>query len=144
MSTAPTASTTRPRPLPFLPAGTDLLRLALGVDAVVTGANGVAYLALAGPLGDLFHLPAGGLRAAGAFLIVFALGVGALARQAAPPRAAVRVVVLLNALWVVESLVLLAAGWGSPGTVGEVWIALQAVVVGAFAGLQALGLRRRP
>ena len=47
-----------------------LLRLALLLDAAVTGANGVAYLAAAGPLGDLLGLPAGLLRGFGAVLLV--------------------------------------------------------------------------
>jgi hypothetical protein len=36
----------------------------------------------------------------------------------------------------------LAAGWGDPETLGGVWIALQALVVAGFAGLQAQALRR--
>lgn len=35
-----------------------LLRDVMRLDAVVTGANGVAYLALAGPLSDLLGLSA--------------------------------------------------------------------------------------
>ena len=41
------------------------IRFALLLDAVVTGANGVAYLVAAGPIGDLLGLPADLLRAAG-------------------------------------------------------------------------------
>jgi len=35
----------------------------------------------------------------------------------------------------------LIAGWLDPSTVGAVWIALQAIVVAGFAGLQAAALR---
>ena len=47
-----------------------------------------------------------------------------------------------NAAWMAGSLVLLAAGVPDPETAGGVWIALQALVVGGFAALQAIGLRR--
>ncbi|MET0161737.1 MAG: hypothetical protein ABW204_03705, partial [Microbacteriaceae bacterium] len=53
-----------------------LLRTALTLDAGVTAANGAAYLALAGPLGDLLGLSETVLRGAGAFLLVYALAVG--------------------------------------------------------------------
>ena len=44
-----------------------------------------------------------------------------------------------NALWVVDSFVLLATGWQDPTTAGAVWIAMQAVTVAAFAALQLAG-----
>ena len=49
---------------------------ALTLDAAVTGANGVAYLVLAGPLGDLFGLSEACSARVGAFLLVFAVLVG--------------------------------------------------------------------
>lgn len=52
--------------------GDALIRVALKLDAVVTGANGAAYLAAAGVLDGPLGLPEGFLRATGAFLIVFA------------------------------------------------------------------------
>src|SRR5690625_1760606 len=44
------------------------LRFALTLDAVVTGANGAAYLVAAGALDDLLGVPTGLLRGIGAFL----------------------------------------------------------------------------
>ena len=66
-----------------------LLRLVLKVDAVVTGANGIAYLTLAGPLADLFDVPAGFLRGLGAFLAVFSVAVWLVALRPRPWAAAV-------------------------------------------------------
>jgi hypothetical protein len=121
------------------PAG--LLRLALELDAVVTGVNGVAYLALAGPLEDLLGVSPDLLRPLGAFLVVFAIAVGWVATRPAIPRAAVMAIVGANAAWATGSLVFLALGASSPTVAGGVWIALQAVVVAAFAALQLSVLR---
>jgi hypothetical protein len=121
------------------PAATErsLLRVALKLDAVVTGANGAAYLALAGPLEDLLGLDAALLRAVGAFLLVFAVAV-----WFARTRGAVLAIVAANVAWAAGSIVAAIAGWGSPETVGTVWIVLQAVVVAGFAELQLAGLKR--
>jgi hypothetical protein len=118
-----------------------LLRVALTLDAVVTGTNGAAYLLLAGPLGDLLGLEAGLLRGAGAVLLVFAAFVWAVSRRSSPARGAVLAVVVVNAVWALDSLVVAVAvaGWGTPSTAGTVWIVAQAVVVAAFAGLQLAG-----
>jgi hypothetical protein len=122
------------------PPAPSLLRLALRLDAVVTAANGAAYLLAAPLLDDLLGLPAGWLRGIGAFLLVFGIGVWTVAARPTPP--AVGTVVAANALWAAGSLVVAATGVGSPTTVGMVWIGLQAVVVAAFAALQIAGLRR--
>ena len=116
------------------PSGRSLLRPALILDAAVTGVNGVAYLAAAGPLEDLLGLPASWLRTAGVVLVAFALFVALVARR--PSAGAVSAIVAVNIAWVLGSLVFAIAGWGSPETVGTVWIVLQAIVVAGFAELQ--------
>jgi hypothetical protein len=123
-------------------AGTGLLRTALRLDAVVTGANGAAYLALAGPLGALLDMPAGFLRGVGAFLVVFAAAVWLTASRERPAPAAVVAVIAANALWVADSLAVLATSAYDPSTVGSIWIAMQAAVVAGFAALQLAGRAR--
>ncbi len=130
-----TAAATRVRRIP--------LRLALGLDAAVTGVNGVAYLAAAGPLSDLLGLSPGLLRGAGAFLVGFAALVALLARRASPAPAAVLAVVLVNALWAADSVAAALAGWGSPTAIGTVGVLLQGVTVAGFAALQLAALRAR-
>ena len=131
--TTDTTTAVRPR---------SLLRTALMLDAVVTGANGLAYLVAAEPLGDLFgHSPAV-LRGIGAFLVVFAALVALTGARATIPTPAVRAIVAANVLWAAGSVTAAIAGWGSPDTAGTVWTVLQAVVVAAFAELQLMGLRR--
>jgi hypothetical protein len=117
-----------------------LLRLALRLDAVVSGLNGAAYLLAAAPLADLLGLDAGVLRVLGVFLLAYGAAVWLVADRPAPP--AVRTVVAGNALWAAGSLAAVATGLGSPTTLGAVWLVLQALVVAAFAALQATGLRR--
>jgi hypothetical protein len=110
---------------------------------VVTGANGLAYLVAAGPLSDLLGLDAAFLRGTGVFLLAFTAFVWRVGARPEPARAAVRAVVAVNVAWVLGSLALAALGLGSPSTAGTVWVVLQAAVVGAFAELQILALRRR-
>jgi hypothetical protein len=112
------------------------LHLALGLDAVVTGANAIVYLAAAGPLEDLLGLEAGLLRAAGALLAAYAAALWVIASRRPVARGAVTAVVLANAAWAVASVVAAVAGWGTPTTGGTVWVVLQGLVVAAFAGLQ--------
>jgi hypothetical protein len=120
-----------------------LLRLALKLDAIVTGANGAAYLIAAGPLGDLFGLSPALLRGAGVFLIAFSAAVYLTATRPSIPRPAVYAIIAANAVWAADSIVAAIAGWGSPETIGTVWIVMQAIVVAGFAELQLTGLRRR-
>jgi hypothetical protein len=124
--------------------GDSLARAALGLDAVVTGANGVAYLAAASLLDGPLGMPAGFLRGVGAFLIMFAACVAYVATRRQINRSAVYAVVALNALWVVDSIALVALGWYDPTAGGSVWTILQAGVVAGFAGLQAYAIRRTP
>lgn len=126
--------------------GTDkFLRLALKLDAVVTAVNGLAYLAAASVLSDLFDISAARLRGVGAFLLLFGILVWVVGTRPAVSRGAVGLVVAVNVIWVVESLVAAATGMGlgDPSTVARVWIVLQAMVVGLFAALQLMGLRRQ-
>jgi hypothetical protein len=124
-----------------MPTGAALARVALKADAVVTGANGLAYLALAGPLSDLLGVSAPTLRGIGAFLAVFAVGVWIVGSRERLSRSAVGAVAEANAGWVVASLAVALTGALSPTTAGTVWTVMQAVTVGAFAALQLAGRR---
>lgn len=128
-----TLPTTRPRPL---------LRAALKLDAVVTGANGAAYLAAAGPIGELLGLSETLLRATGAFLLAYAAVVWIVGSRPDIPRGPVYAIVAANAIWAIDSVVMAVAGWGDPATAGTVRILMQTVVVAAFAELQLTGLRQ--
>ncbi|MFI2608776.1 hypothetical protein [Kitasatospora sp. NPDC018619] len=118
------------------------VRGALALDAVVTGANALAYLAFSGPLGELLGAGRGTLVDLGLLLLGYALAVGALASRRRPPTVGVRTVVDVNLAWVVLSLVAMEV-WLEPTTAGLVWIPAQAAAVGLFAVLQLAALRRR-
>ncbi|MFF5637645.1 hypothetical protein [Streptomyces sp. NPDC012825] len=116
------------------------LRRFLALDAVVTGANGVAYAAASRPLGELLGIDADLLFELGLFLSVFAAGVAWLASRPQPPAPAVKLVVDANLLWAALSLVALLTRL-EPTTAGLVWTPLQAVTVAGFAVLQWTALR---
>jgi hypothetical protein len=119
-----------------------MLRRFLALDAVVTGANAVAYLAASAPLGRLLGVGSGLLLEAGAFLAVFAACVGVLAARPRPAALAARAVIEANLAWTALSLAALAL-WLTPSTAGAVWGVLQAVAVAGFAALQYVALRGR-
>ncbi|MEU9295084.1 hypothetical protein [Streptomyces sp. NPDC048266] len=125
------ARTTRPH---------SALRRFLALDAVVTGANGIAYAAASGPLGRFLGIDSGLLFELGLILSAYAVGVALLAGRPQPPATAVKLVVDINLLWAVLSVVALVA-WLEPTTAGLVWTPLQAATVGGFAVLQWTALR---
>lgn len=114
------------------------LRTALKLDALVTGANGAAYLVAAGPLEDLLGLWPALLRGVGAFLLVFSAAVWLVAAQPRVSASAALAVIAINVLWAADSIAFLATGLSDPTTAGAVWIVMQALVVAGFAGLQAV------
>jgi hypothetical protein len=118
------------------------LRTVLLADAGATLATGVLMVAGSRALEGWLNIPAPLLFYAGLVLIPYAAFVFYLARQADVPRAAVWAVVLCNAAWAVDSLLLLATGWITPSTFGYAFVIFQAIVVAVFCELQWIGLRR--
>ena len=114
------------------------LRTALKLDAVVTGANGAAYLVAAGPLEDLLGLSPALLRSIGVFLLLFSAAVWAVAARPQVSTSAALAVIAVNVLWAADSIAFLLSGASDPTTVGAIWIVMQALVVAGFAGLQAV------
>ncbi len=119
-----------------------MLRRFLALDALVTGANAVAYLAAAGPLARLFGVGSGLLLELGLVLAVYAGAVGWLASRERPAALPVRAVIEVNLAWAAVSCVALVL-WLTPSTVGAVWAVSQAAVVAGFAALQYVSLRAR-
>ncbi|MFF8277843.1 hypothetical protein ACF05T_17300 [Streptomyces lateritius] len=117
-----------------------MVRRFLALDAVVTGGNGLAYVAASGPLGELLGVDSGLLLGLGLFLTVFAAGVGWLASRPRPSTLGVKLVVDANIAWAVLSVVALVA-WLEPTTAGLLWTPMQAATVAGFAGLQWSALR---
>ena len=130
--------------LPFS-AGEDrsrLLRLALKLDAVASGALGALLLAAGPVLEGLLGTPRPVLVPVGLFLVTYAAAVWFVGSRPSISRSAAWTVVGLNLLWVVGSIAIVAAGWSALTTLGIAFLLAQAAVVAIFADLQFLGLRR--
>jgi hypothetical protein len=118
------------------------LRMVLLADAIATTATGVLMLATSRLLESWLNIPASLLFFAGAVLVPYAAFVFYLAAQRHVSRAAVWAVIVCNAVWALDSVLLLATGWISPSALGYAFVIFQALVVAAFCELQFTGLRR--
>lgn len=119
-----------------------LLRQALLADAVTTGACAALMIVGAGALEGLLGLPAALLRGAGLVLVPFVALVAALGLRERVSRLGVMAVIGSNALWTVDSILLLLSGWVAPTAAGTAFVLAQAAVVAILAELQFVGLRR--
>ena len=121
-----------------------LLRRVLIVDALTSGACGLAMFALADVFASLLQLPVELVREAGIILLPFAAFVGFVASRQEPARLAVWAIIAMNILWVVDSILLLFSGWVAPNVLGYVFVIAQAAMVLVLADLEYMGLKRSP
>lgn len=119
-----------------------LLRFALLADVVLTGANGIGYLALATVLDSFLGVDRSVLYPVGVFITGYALWLLTVARREDIARGAVTVVIGLNTAWAVAGVAAVAVDTLTATGAGNVWIVFQALTVGAMAALQYAGLRR--
>ena len=118
------------------------LRRAIQADAIFSGVSAVLLTLGAADLAALLNLPEALLRETGLFLVAYAALVAWLGTRATMPRALVIVVIAGNSAWTVASIALLFIDAVMPNLLGQAAIAMQAIVVGALAELQYIGLRR--
>ncbi len=118
------------------------LRRAIQADAIFSGVSAVLLTLGAGAVAPLLNLPEALLRETGLFLIAYTALVGWLGTRRSMPKALVAIVIAGNAAWTLASIALLFSGAVTPNLAGEAAIAMQAIVVGALAELQYIGLRR--
>lgn len=118
------------------------LRRAIQADAVFSGISAVLLTFGAGEFAPLLSLPEALLRESGLFLIAYTALVGWLGTRQSMPKALVAIVIGGNAAWTLASIALLFSGAVTPNLLGEAAITMQAIVVGALAELQYIGLRR--
>ena len=119
-----------------------LLRQALVADATTSAAFGLMMLIGAGALSGSFGLPEMLLRIAGLVLLPYAAFIGWLGLREHIHKAVALAVVLGNALWAADSLLLLMSGWVAPTSAGYAFVIAQALVVLMYAEFQFVGLRR--
>jgi hypothetical protein len=118
------------------------LRRVLALDAIATGATALLAGLGAGVLEPLLGLPASLMHGAGLVLAPFVGLVAWTAFQPRVPSALVWTIILCNAAWVLASIALLGGGWVHPTLLGMAFVIAQSVVVGIFAELEYVGLRR--
>jgi len=118
------------------------VRRALLADALVSAATGLLLAVAADYLTGFLGLPVALMRFAGLSLLPFAAIVLFVGLRPAPPRTAVLAIIAYNAMWTVDSFVLLASGWIAPTLLGSAFVTIQAVTVGGFAMLQWVGMKR--
>jgi hypothetical protein len=135
-------NTLAPRTITSFNTPSLLLRRALLTDATLTAIAGIALLLAAGPIGAFFTLPSMVLRIAGVIFIPFAALAGWLGTRPRVYRTLVFVVIVLNALWAVDSVLLLLTRWVETTPLGELFVIGQALVIAAIAEVEFLGLRR--
>lgn len=119
-----------------------LLRRVLLADAALSGLAGLLMIAGAAPLATLTDLPQTLLLYAGLPLLPFAALLAWLSRRDTVPTWLVWTIVAGNAVWAIDSVVLLFTGWIAPNTLGVAFVAAQAAAVAVLAELQFFGLRR--
>jgi hypothetical protein len=119
-----------------------LLRQALVADATTSAAFGLMLLIGAGALSGIFGLPEMLLRIAGLVLLPYAAFIGWLGLREEIQKPVAWAVILGNALWVIDSALLLASGWVAPTSAGYAFVIAQALVVLMYAEFQFVGLRR--
>jgi len=119
-----------------------LLRRALLADGLVGAVTSLELLLLADWLSALLHLPRELLFGGGLVLAPLAAFLVWLSRRETIPRLAVWAVIAINAVWVIDSLLLLVSGWVAPNPLGYAFLIGQALVVLLFIELELLGLKR--
>jgi hypothetical protein len=120
------------------------LRRVLLLDAASCTAMGLLLLGATSVVSGLTQLPAGLLSEASMVLLPFAVLLAVLATRPRLPRLAVWAVIVVNGIWVIDSVVLLFSGWVQPTLLGHGFVVCQAVFVAVIATLEYLGLRRSP
>jgi hypothetical protein len=118
------------------------LRRAFLLDTITSGMMALLLTFGAGELAPLLNLPEDVLRETGLVLIAYTALVGWLAKRQSMPKALVLSVIAINAAWTVASIALLFSSAVTPNWLGQAFIAGQAIVPGALAELQYIGVRR--
>ena len=118
------------------------LRGVLLVDAATCLAMGLLFIFFSARLSDYLALPTPLLFYPGLSLVPFAGFLVYLATRSRTVSPLVWVVVIGNALWTLDSILILLTGWITPNTFGLFFVVFQAVGVAILAGLELVGLKR--
>lgn len=118
------------------------LRNVLLLDAALTGANGLAYVAGAAMLDSLLGPSSTVLLGLGVFMLAYAATAAFLGTRRPVSRLGVGLIADGNVVWAIASVAVAGFGWLGLTTAGTVWTLMQAALVVGFAALQLAALRR--
>lgn len=118
------------------------LRLVLKLDAVATGAVGLLSVAASPMLDDLLGIPFALLVPVRLFLVAYAVAIWIVATRRRVSRPAVWAAVAINLMYVVDCVVVVAAGWFPLTALGAAFVLFQAAAVTLFAAAQFYTLRK--
>lgn len=118
------------------------LRRILVLDAVSCAGLALLLMTFDGWLSGALNLPVALLQQAAIVLLPFAVLLAFLSTRARLPRAAVWAVIVANAIWAIDSIVLLFTGWVQPSLLGYLFVAGQAAFVAVVVELEYIGLRK--
>jgi hypothetical protein len=118
------------------------LRWVLRADSASCIAMGLLLMVATGPVAELVNLPVGLLRGSAFILLPFGAFVFWLSTRERASRSLIWTVIVTNALWVADSVLLLMTPWVEPNALGYAFVIVQAAAVAALAELQYVGMRR--
>jgi hypothetical protein len=118
------------------------LQRVLWFDAATCLVTGTVFLTASSTVEQLFAIPAALARALAVVLLAFGAFVAWVGARRELIRPAVRAIVVVNALWALESVLALVFGWLQPNALGQWFVIAQALAVAVIAELQFIGLRR--
>jgi hypothetical protein len=120
------------------------LRRVLLADAVISGTTGLVMMLFAESLNGLLGVPVALLRYSGISLLPFAALLIYLSTRTNLSRQVIWVIIACNALWAIDSILLLLTNWVEPTALGYTFIIAQALIVAVFAEAQYVGLKKSP
>lgn len=126
----------------FQTGGRLQLRRVLQANAIFSAVTGIALVSSPRPLAALLGVAPVFLWPTGIMLIAYGGLLWFAATRAKNYRRLAWIATILDALWVVDSILVLITGWLPLTQTGWWIIVAQAVTVGVFAELQYLALRR--
>jgi hypothetical protein len=120
------------------------LRRVLLVDAIISGTTGLVLMLFAESLQGLLGVRFSLLRYSGISLLPFAALLIFLSSRKNLSRPIIWVIIACNALWAIDSILLLLTNWVEPTTLGYTFIIAQALIVATLAEAQYVGLKKSP
>ncbi len=123
--------------------GSNLLRYALWGNALFSGVSGLVALLGAEPLAELMGVGETAVfTILGVTLIGYSLALAWFASRPVIDRRFAWLAIILDVVWVVDSIAILLVGWPPLTTAGKWIVAIIADIVAVFAIVQYIGLRR--